>query len=175
MKMKISILIWGFLGLVAASNSIKKLEANFGPFLETFWESYLSYPYEYESRNCAYNDLNPEPVDDTAYGYDLTQLPPEVKVVNIAFAAFERIPTCKNYYQCMPYICGLHIFQKSDGSGLEHWNNLKSAIKDVQARGVLVKLAVGGDEWGNTYVTTKVIKYQLHYFFCIRYSILDEA
>ena len=173
--MKFSILIWGFLGLVAASNSIEKLEANFGPFLETFWESYLSYPYEYESRNCAYNDLNPEPVDDTAYGYDLTQLPPEVKVVNIAFAAFERIPTCKNYYQCMPYICGLHIFQKSDGSGLEHWNNLKSAIKDVQARGVLVKLAVGGDEWGNTYVTTKVIKYQLHYFFCILNSILDEA
>ena len=69
--------------------------AQFGnPFLETFWESYLRYPYQYESRNCAYNDLNPDPVDDTIYGFDLAQLPAEVKVVNIAFAAFERIPTC---------------------------------------------------------------------------------
>ena len=56
----------------------------------------------------------------------------------------------------MPYICGLHIFQKSDNSGLERLNRLKNSIKELQSKGVLVKLAIGGDEWGNTFVTTKV-------------------
>ena len=75
------------------ANSIEKFEnlQKFGnPFLETFWESYLSFPYLYDPLTCAYDHLIPGPVDETAFGYDLAQLPSEVKVVNIAFAAFER-------------------------------------------------------------------------------------
>ena len=57
------------------------------PWVETYWESYLSSPYDYD--NCYGGTLNP--VDETAYGYDLGLLPvggvdgAGAQVFNIAF------------------------------------------------------------------------------------------
>ena len=55
------------------------------PLLETYWESYLSFPYNYS--NMCINDLNPNPVDVFAYGYDIKDVPDGVDIVNIAFAS----------------------------------------------------------------------------------------
>jgi hypothetical protein len=58
------------------------------PFLETYWESYLSWPYNYN--NCAWDDLNPNDIDETAFGYDLSQIPTDsIKVLSIAFAEID--------------------------------------------------------------------------------------
>ena len=48
------------------------------------------------------------------------------------------------------YVCGLHLFLKSDESDLQRFEQLKQDIKIVQSRGTLVKLAYGGEEWGNS-------------------------
>ena len=48
------------------------------------------------------------------------------------------------------------MYQKFDNSDMERLNQLKSDIKALQARGILVKLAYGGEEWGNTRVWHKV-------------------
>ena len=57
---------------------------------------------------------------------------------------------------CNPYICGLHIFQK-DGIDSENFENLKQKILILQSKGAFVKLAMGGQEWGNTIIKIKVI------------------
>ena len=70
------------------SDSIQKfqeLQRSKKPLLETYWESYLSFPYNYN--NWCYNDLNPYPVDVFAYGYDIKDVPEGVDIVNIAFAS----------------------------------------------------------------------------------------
>ena len=60
-----------------------------GRLLETYWESYLSYPFDYN--NC-YTQTDPNDVDENAYGYDLGSIPiagngkEGYNVVNIAFA-----------------------------------------------------------------------------------------
>ena len=54
------------------SNSVKKFEAlqkSGVPFLETYWESYASFPYD--QSKCGLTDLNPNNVDQTVYGYDI--------------------------------------------------------------------------------------------------------
>ena len=43
------------------------------PFVETYWESYLSFPYN--ESNCYYANNQPNTVDKTAFGYDLKQIP----------------------------------------------------------------------------------------------------
>ncbi len=59
------------------------------PFVETYWESYDSWPYNYSS---CYTQT-PADVDESAYGYDLRELPvgslsqPGANVINIAFAS----------------------------------------------------------------------------------------
>ena len=72
---------------VTYSNSIKKFEELQAkkPLLETYWESYLSFPYDY-SKPCI-NDLNPNPINVNAYGYDIKDIPDGVDIVNIAFAS----------------------------------------------------------------------------------------
>ena len=70
------------------SNSIEKfqeLQSKRKPLLETYWESYLSFPYDY-SKPCI-NDLNPNPINVNAYGYDIKEIPDGVNIVNIAFAS----------------------------------------------------------------------------------------
>ena len=63
----------------------KLLSKNGGrPFVESYWESYLSFPYDYS--NC-YQPDNPNEVNEDAYGYDLASLPyDKIDVINIAFA-----------------------------------------------------------------------------------------
>jgi hypothetical protein len=58
---------------------------------------------------------------------------------------------------CNPYICGLHIFQK-DGIDSENFEDLKQKISVLQSQGAFVKLAMGGQEWGNTIIAIKVKK-----------------
>jgi len=64
---------------------------------------------------------------------------------------------------CNPYICGLHIFQK-DGIDSENFEDLKQKILVLQSQGAFVKLAMGGQEWGNTIIAIKVKKYQKHLY-----------
>jgi hypothetical protein len=59
------------------------------------------------------------------------------------------------YSHCDPYVCGLHLFQK-DGIDAERFEDLKQKISAIQAKGAFVKLAVGGQQWGNTVVRVKV-------------------
>ena len=60
------------------------------PFVETYWESYLSYPYD--KTNCYPGNLEGNDVNEEAFGYDLRQIPVEnIDVVNIAFLS-------ANYY-----------------------------------------------------------------------------
>ena len=62
------------------------------PFLETYWESYTSFPYNY---NTCFNHDDPMQVDFSDYGVDLGSIPivgsdfsdRGVNVVNIAFAS----------------------------------------------------------------------------------------
>ena len=60
------------------------------PWVETYWESYLSSGHTYS--NC-YPTYDPDPVDTTRYGFDLGALPvgnvdgPGAHVFNIAFAS----------------------------------------------------------------------------------------
>ena len=63
----------------------QELQRSKKPLLETYWESYLSFPYNYS--NMCINDLNPYPVDVFAYGYDIKDVPEGVDIVNIAFAS----------------------------------------------------------------------------------------
>ena len=57
---------------------------------------------------------------------------------------------------CYSYYCGLHLYQKSDDSDLQRIEKLKSDIAYLKSQGVLVKLAYGGEEYGNTYFAVKV-------------------
>ena len=60
------------------------------------------------------------------------------------------------YTGCYSYYCGLHLYQKSDDSDLQRIEKLKSDIAYLKSQGVLVKLAYGGEEYGNTYFAVKV-------------------
>ena len=62
------------------------------PFVETYWESYLSYPYEPSS--CYPDNLEGNNVNEEAFGYDLRQIPTEnIDVVNIAFLSADHYDT----------------------------------------------------------------------------------
>ena len=54
------------------------------PYVETYWESYLSFPYN--GSNCIAGNLETNDVNEEAFGYDLKQIPVEnIDVVNIGF------------------------------------------------------------------------------------------
>ena len=54
------------------------------PVVETYWESYLSFPYN--TSNCGFSNLQENEVDKEAFGYDLRSIPLEnINVVNIGF------------------------------------------------------------------------------------------
>ena len=42
------------------------------------------------------------------------------------------------------------MFEKDDNSDVTRFEKLKADIKELQSKGVLVKLSYGGEEWGNT-------------------------
>ena len=56
---------------------------------------------------------------------------------------------------CEPYICGFYLF-KRDNVDAERLEELKMKIALLQSKGAFVKLAVGGQQWGNTFVKAKV-------------------
>ncbi len=45
-------------------------------------------------------------------------------------------------------VCGLHLFAR-EGMDDERIQDFKDDIAYLQSQGVLVKLAYGGEEWGN--------------------------
>ena len=75
--------MWLLVSLIASTLS-PGLAAE--PFIQTYWESYLSYPYD--PLTCYYGNLTPNEVDETAFGFDLTKIPLDnIDKVNIAFLA----------------------------------------------------------------------------------------
>ena len=81
------------LAKIASSDSLQKfekLQAYGKPYLETYWESYDSFPFTVS--NCHHLNLEPDnPIDESAYGFDLRQVPDHVQVVNIAFAILDFV------------------------------------------------------------------------------------
>ena len=62
-----------------------------------------------------------------------------------------RISTASSCYYnsgCNPFICGLHLFLLN-GMDSERIQDLRDDISLLQAQGAVVKLAFGGEEWGN--------------------------
>ena len=90
-----SLILLPFLPLLALSltprERFTKLKELHIPFLETYWESYVSFPYNYT--NCYYHE-NPLEIDYSDYGVDLSKIPVAnvelgekgVNIINIAFA-----------------------------------------------------------------------------------------
>ena len=72
-------------------------------------------------------------------------------------------PTRSCYYgnPCQYLICGLHLYVKEDNSDETRLEQLKYDIKELQSKGVLVKLAYGGEEWGNSRADSQV---KLHFY-----------
>ena len=68
------------------------------------------------------------------------------------------------YGGCSSYYCGLHLYRKSDDSDLLRIEEMKADIKYLQSHGVLVKLAIGGEEYGNTNFYIKVCIKFSHFF-----------
>ena len=62
---------------------------------------------------------------------------------------------CDRYLECNEIICGLNLFKGLDEPIFE---KLLEDIRHVRSRGVLVKLAFGGEQWGNFKVPTRVSK-----------------
>ena len=60
------------------------------------------------------------------------------------------------YSHCSPYVCGLNLFAKDDLDA-ERFLDLKKKINLLQTKGAFVKLAAGGQDYGNTYTIYKVI------------------
>ncbi len=60
-----------------------------------------------------------------------------------------------SYNTCRPYIAGLHLFE---GNNLDDTRilELQNAVQMLQVQGALVKLAYGGEEWGNIELLTPV-------------------
>ena len=155
-----------FLGLllklhdVCCETSIEKFNKLGSPFLETYWESHSTFPYD--KNNCQPSNLQPNVIDVTDYAMRLVQIPSyAVNIVNIAFASadWSQCTWDPNHYGCqyLDNLCGLHIFYKTDQSHIGQLEQLKSDIRDLQSHGVMVKLAYGGEEWGNTVVPVKVL------------------
>ncbi len=61
------------------------------------------------------------------------------------------------YYNsgCQPFVCGLHLFGLN-GMDDERIQDLRDDIGLLQAQGALVKMAFGGEEWGNPGAMSKV-------------------
>ena len=61
------------------------------PYVETYWESYLSFPYDWN--NCIFGNLETNDVNQDAFGYDLKQIPFEnIDVINIGFLSASYDP-----------------------------------------------------------------------------------
>jgi chitinase len=140
-----------FIGLlclasVALGQTSRDLLQGSLPALETYWESFTAFPTRPES--CldlsSYEDSNP-----SDYGINLQDIPDEVKIVNIAFAdALNNCDPRTTIGVCEPYVCGLHLYG-INGINEDDFLQLKDDIAQLQARGKLVKLAYGGQEYGN--------------------------
>jgi hypothetical protein len=65
---------------------------------------------------------------------------------------------CDRYLECNEILCGLSLFKGLDESVFE---KLLEDIQQVRSRGVIVKLAFGGEQWGNIKVPTMVSKKEL--------------
>jgi len=120
------------------------------PFLEVYWESYLQFITKPE--NCL--DLSSkEPPNSSDFGFRISDVPDEVDVVNIAFGDL-RVNDCHYregvFTVCEPYICGLHLYGVA-GVGQEDFEQLRDDIAILHGRGKLVKLAYGGEEYGNLF------------------------
>ena len=60
------------------------------------------------------------------------------------------------------------MFDKADNSDDVRLEQFKSDIKELQSKGVIVKLAYGGEEWGNSDISSKVCTILKNSSFCLR-------
>jgi len=116
------------------------------PFLETYWESYMTFKNRPES--CL--NLSIGTTDD--YGTDLKDIPDEVNIVRIAFGDSNAGYHCTFFNgpqaPCEPYVCGIHLYDVG-GVDRDRFTQLKDDISELQSRGKLVLLSYGGEEHGN--------------------------
>jgi len=147
--MKAILTVLAFLAIACSEeirNSREFLQGKF-PFLGTYWESYLTYQTRPETCLDLTTYDPPEHADD--FGYNIANAPSEVQVVYIAFG-HTKAEECKrgDLEACEPYVCGLHLYGIA-GINDDVYSNLKRDIATMKSRGQVVKLAYGGDEYGN--------------------------
>jgi len=117
------------------------------PFLGSYWESYLRYQTRPESCLDLTAYVPPEHADD--FGYSIVNAPTEVNVVYIAFGeSYGGHCSVGTVGACEPYVCGIHLYSIA-GIHDDEFEELKSDIAAIQARGQMVMLAYGGEEYGN--------------------------
>ncbi len=58
---------------------------------------------------------------------------------------------------CDPYITGLHLFEDNNLDATRI-TDLQNAVEQLQVQGALVKLAYGGEEWGNTMLYSAAVQ-----------------
>ena len=68
---------------------------------------------------------------------------------------FSSFPPSCYHSRCEPYVCGLNLFQRN-GIDAGRFQELKEKIAGLQSQGAFVKLAVGGQQFGNTIPNYKV-------------------
>lgn len=113
-------------------------------FVETFWESRTTAPYDAFTCPTSLAQI----VDETAFGYSLTDIPvttPDLKVlgadiINIEQAELDGNGNCGDMaISCGVYVCGLRYFENAPGD-TERFEQLKVEIKEMQRKGAIVKL-----------------------------------
>jgi len=129
-------------------------------YVETYWESQTVSPYDYAS--CP--NFKSNIVDNSTYGFDLTDVTVTSQdemfqgadIINIGYAYADENSCLDKAVSCEPFICGLHYFANAPG-GTERFEALQASVTAMQKKGAVVKLAFGGDEWGNTMFNTKTV------------------
>ncbi len=58
---------------------------------------------------------------------------------------------------CSPYVAGLHLFEDIDLDATR-MSDLQNSVEMLQDQGALVKLAYGGEEWGNTMLYSAAVQ-----------------
>jgi len=122
------------------------------PYVETVWESYVTYPYDYASCPNAVSNI----VDEDAFANRLADVPVSsvdgmvngADIIDIAYAYADEHRCTNVGTDCQPFVCGLNLFKNVPGDAARY----EALIDDIQAlkrKGAVVNLAFGGDQWGN--------------------------
>ena len=109
---------------------------------EGYWESYNEFPNDLEA--CRLKEgTGVEPVSPDFVAS--LETAGKLDVVTIAFADLD-LERCERGFGCRQFVCGLNLFQGLDDLRFEAF---KAKIKALQGQGTKVKLAFGGETFGN--------------------------